>query len=204
MAQAHGGYWIDLRTVLTERLVRRDAPARLDGDHPNAADTSASKRPSPRRRAARVSARRASGSAARSRRWRHTALTLVLLLAACSSSGSSAPVPTTALPPTTSTSAPNIGIALSPTLVANLKEVTSLTALGDSVPAGTACNCTPYPQLTAGIARRRSPGEHAQRRRARLSKRRRAHPAPTRRRRRQPRRIQPGGDRRVGANDAAP
>jgi lysophospholipase L1-like esterase len=27
--------------------------------------------------------------------------------------------------------------------------VTSLTALGDSVPAGTACNCTPYPQLTA-------------------------------------------------------
>jgi lysophospholipase L1-like esterase len=87
--------------------------------------------------------------AARSRRWEWAPLALVLLLAACSSSGSSASVPTTALPPTASTGAPNVGIALSPTLVANLKEVTSLTALGDSVPAGTACNCTPYPQLTA-------------------------------------------------------
>jgi lysophospholipase L1-like esterase len=27
--------------------------------------------------------------------------------------------------------------------------VTATTALGDSVPTGTACNCTPYPQLTA-------------------------------------------------------
>jgi acyl-CoA thioesterase I len=30
-----------------------------------------------------------------------------------------------------------------------LAPVSALTALGDSVPYGTACNCTPYPQLTA-------------------------------------------------------
>ena len=34
-----------------------------------------------------------------------------------------------------------------PELVAKLKEVTATTALGDSVPYGTACDCTPYPQL---------------------------------------------------------
>jgi lysophospholipase L1-like esterase len=33
--------------------------------------------------------------------------------------------------------------------VGDLKEVTRLTALGDSVPYGTACNCIPYPRLTA-------------------------------------------------------
>jgi len=31
----------------------------------------------------------------------------------------------------------------------DLKEVTRLTALGDSVPYGTACKCIPYPRLTA-------------------------------------------------------
>jgi lysophospholipase L1-like esterase len=36
---------------------------------------------------------------------------------------------------------------LPPELVAKLKEVTAITALGDSVPYGTACDCTPYPQL---------------------------------------------------------
>ena len=34
-----------------------------------------------------------------------------------------------------------------PTLVATLQGVTATTALGDSVPYGTACDCTPYPQL---------------------------------------------------------
>jgi hypothetical protein len=29
-----------------------------------------------------------------------------------------------------------------------LSDVSELTALGDSVPHGSACNCTPYPQLT--------------------------------------------------------
>jgi lysophospholipase L1-like esterase len=33
--------------------------------------------------------------------------------------------------------------------VGDLKEVTRLAALGDSVPYGTACNCIPYPRLTA-------------------------------------------------------
>lgn len=33
--------------------------------------------------------------------------------------------------------------------VGNLKEVTRLTALGDSVPHGTACKCIPFPRLTA-------------------------------------------------------
>ncbi len=40
-------------------------------------------------------------------------------------------------------------VALSPTKVGDLAEVTRLTALGDSVPYGTECSCTPYPQLTA-------------------------------------------------------
>jgi acyl-CoA thioesterase I len=61
-------------------------------------------------------------------------------LTACgsSSAGSSAPPSTNATPST-----------FGPVALANLKEVTSLTALGDSVPYGTACDCTPYPQLTA-------------------------------------------------------
>jgi lysophospholipase L1-like esterase len=69
---------------------------------------------------------------------------LLVTLGACSSSrATSAPPPSTAPPPT-----------LAPALVANLEEVTTMTALGDSVPSGTACNCTPYPQLTAAdIAR---------------------------------------------------
>jgi lysophospholipase L1-like esterase len=80
------------------------------------------------------------------RRRRRAWLFLLLSLAACGSSSSSSPAGSTS---TTST-APAYGAAL----VANLKEVTSLTALGDSVPYGTACNCTPYPQLTtAAVAR---------------------------------------------------
>jgi lysophospholipase L1-like esterase len=40
-------------------------------------------------------------------------------------------------------------VASSPATVGDLKEVTRLTALGDSVPYGTACKCIPYPRLTA-------------------------------------------------------
>lgn len=44
--------------------------------------------------------------------------------------------------------------SLPPELVAKLKGVTATTALGDSVPYGTACDCTPYPQLVgADVAR---------------------------------------------------
>ncbi len=72
------------------------------------------------------------------------ALVLVALLGACSSSGATSAPPSSTIPSPT----------LAPALVANLKQVTTLTALGDSVPSGTACNCTPYPQLTAAdIAR---------------------------------------------------
>src|SRR5437868_2833712 len=37
---------------------------------------------------------------------------------------------------------------------ATLANVASMTALGDSVPYGTACNCTPFPQLAASEAAR--------------------------------------------------
>lgn len=44
--------------------------------------------------------------------------------------------------------------SLPPGLVAKLEGVTATTALGDSVPYGTACDCTPYPQLVgADVAR---------------------------------------------------
>jgi len=79
-------------------------------------------------------------------RWlARVALILVVPLSACASSSEASSPPST----TSATSS-----TLSAASVANLKEVTSLTALGDSVPAGTACDCVPYPQLTAAdIAR---------------------------------------------------
>jgi len=40
-------------------------------------------------------------------------------------------------------------IFTTPATVGNLKEVTRLTALGDSVPYGTECKCIPFPRLTA-------------------------------------------------------
>ena len=67
--------------------------------------------------------------------WIGLALTGLVCFAACSSSRSSTATP----PPSTP----------APALVTKLKQVTTLTALGDSVPYGTACDCTPYPQLSA-------------------------------------------------------
>jgi lysophospholipase L1-like esterase len=59
---------------------------------------------------------------------------LVVVLAGCGSSNRSGQAATTT---TTSTSVPA------------LVTIKTMTALGDSVPFGTACNCTPYPTLSA-------------------------------------------------------
>ena len=59
------------------------------------------------------------------------ALGCALLLSGCSSSAT----PASSSNPTVASSAP--------------REVWSVVALGDSVPRGTNCGCTPYPQLTA-------------------------------------------------------
>jgi lysophospholipase L1-like esterase len=86
------------------------------------------------------------GKRPRRRAW-YAAIVLVVTVTACSSSKPSASAPTTDAPSSTSTTPPST--ALAPPLVTNLAEVKTLTALGDSVPYGTACNCTPYPQLTS-------------------------------------------------------
>ena len=48
-------------------------------------------------------------------------------------------------------------IFTTPATVGDLKEVTRLTALGDSVPYGTACKCIPFPRLTAADIEGRTP-----------------------------------------------
>jgi acyl-CoA thioesterase I len=69
-------------------------------------------------------------------------------------------IPATTAPATTATSpvpmvTTTIAAATDPTATVNngapasLDRITDLEALGDSVPFGTACNCTPYPKLTA-------------------------------------------------------
>jgi lysophospholipase L1-like esterase len=79
---------------------------------------------------------------------------LVLLLpfwcAACTSSAgdqarTSESPPTTA---TTTTASSTSTVPVSPLVRADLKEVHAVTALGDSVPYGSACKCNPFPQLT--------------------------------------------------------
>jgi acyl-CoA thioesterase I len=90
--------------------------------------------------------------ARRGRRAWFAAVVVLGLLAGCSSSGAgsaSSSSSTRADTSTTDTPTTSPSTTLAPRLVLNLEEVTSLTALGDSVPAGTACNCTPYPQLAA-------------------------------------------------------
>ncbi len=83
--------------------------------------------------------------------WRAGLLASVVLAAGCSSAGG-ASSSTTHEPPTTSTAAASSTV--SPEVVARLKELTATAALGDSVPYGTACDCSPYPQLVgADIAR---------------------------------------------------
>src|SRR5690349_24932119 len=77
---------------------------------------------------------------------RRIALALALLLAACAPSRAASPP--VATPPT----------AVSDVRAA-LASVTTVTALGDSVPYGTACDCTPYPALSGGDLQR-SVGHH--------------------------------------------
>ena len=70
----------------------------------------------------------------------------VFLIAACSSdpsstrAASSTPTTRTTTPPSTTTA---------PGVAPELAEMSRVTALGDSVPYGTACQCTPFPQLLA-------------------------------------------------------
>ena len=67
------------------------------------------------------------------------ALGCALLLSGCSSSATPA-----------SSSNPTVASSSNPTLASSApREVWSVVALGDSVPRGTNCGCTPYPQLTA-------------------------------------------------------
>ena len=80
-------------------------------------------------------------------------LLAVVVAAGCSSAGSASSTTTHGAPTTPGASAPAPS-TLSPDLVARLKELTTTAALGDSVPHGTACDCTPYPQLVgADLAR---------------------------------------------------
>jgi acyl-CoA thioesterase I len=67
------------------------------------------------------------------------------------------PAPTS--PPTTAPPAPIVTTTIAASVIptptvdngapASLDRISDLEALGDSVPFGTACNCTPYPQLAA-------------------------------------------------------
>jgi acyl-CoA thioesterase-1 len=77
--------------------------------------------------------------------WMLVALSLVLI-SSCSSNSPSASAPNAA----------NAGTASGHTSLApaSLARISVVAGLGDSVPAGTACNCRPYPQLVASdIAR---------------------------------------------------
>jgi lysophospholipase L1-like esterase len=78
---------------------------------------------------------------------RRIAVATVLLFAACAPSGV-ASSPPLAAPPTMLSEAR-----------AALATVTTVTALGDSVPDGTACDCTPYP-LLSGSDLERALGHH--------------------------------------------
>ena len=75
--------------------------------------------------------------------WRKTGwriIGILLLVAGCTSGSPAATKPPASSPATTPTS------TSSPTLHGG---TWSVVALGDSVPAGSACDCTPYPQLSA-------------------------------------------------------
>ena len=79
----------------------------------------------------------------------------VSLMSSCSNDSRSTPSAATA-----KTSQPGVTPAPEPTVgttaggSAALARISTLTALGDSVPSGTACNCTPYPQLAASAVGR--------------------------------------------------
>jgi len=86
-------------------------------------------------------------------RWRASLVAFVLATAGCSSAPSASPSTASGAQTTSAVSAP-ASSTIPPELVTKLKAVTAITALGDSVPYGTACDCTPYPRLTgADVAR---------------------------------------------------
>jgi acyl-CoA thioesterase-1 len=79
-----------------------------------------------------------------------SALVVVAIAAGCSSARTTASSSSTATAAatTTATASTSASSTLPPGLVGKLEHVTAMSALGDSVPYGTACHCTPYPQLT--------------------------------------------------------
>jgi len=85
-----------------------------------------------------------SGHASRAR-WR-AALVAFVVAAGCPSACSAS---STAASGTPAPGSGSVSSTLPPALVAKLKDVSATTALGDSVPYGTACDCTPYPQLVS-------------------------------------------------------
>ena len=72
-------------------------------------------------------------------------LALVLLVAGCSSGRSSTAGTTTTAAPTSTS---GVTTTVSGHVPADLANVHKVVALGDSVPFGTACDCTPYPGLS--------------------------------------------------------
>src|SRR6478609_1103685 len=83
-----------------------------------------------------------SGHASRAR-WRAALLAFVVAAGCPSACGSSS----TTVSGTRTSGSGSASSTLPPELVAKLEEVVATTALGDSVPYGTACECTPFPQL---------------------------------------------------------
>ena len=81
---------------------------------------------------------------------------VVVAAAACSSARTAASSSSTAT--SAATTAETVSTSASSTipagLVAKLEQVTAISALGDSVPYGTACDCTPYPLLTGADVER--------------------------------------------------
>ena len=88
------------------------------------------------------------GGRGRLRSARLALLPLVLVLAACSIGAEHGRSGGTPAGDTSAAGSSSAQGTISPELQATLEAGAALTAIGDSVPAGTACGCTPYPQLT--------------------------------------------------------
>lgn len=84
------------------------------------------------------------------------AVVFVLLIAAWTQTG--APRPTTVAPDPNRSTAPTAHVTTTSRAPAHddFDGVATLTALGDSVPAGTACHCTPFPDLAGSDLARRT------------------------------------------------
>ncbi|MFN8035409.1 MAG: SGNH/GDSL hydrolase family protein [Acidimicrobiia bacterium] len=76
------------------------------------------------------------------------ALAVVLAASACSGSRSARSDTTSTATGTTRPGSTSSSVAIPPAVGTALESVGATTALGDSVPYGSACDCTPYPQLT--------------------------------------------------------